>query len=168
VPPRRAWNRRAKIGGWKWTGEFVGVNCFDKFCSLLTYCTQQCYHTVLIWLMLHNNSQKVSLVMFVLPLPPPAHLRQFLAHLCMCLWVCLREKEHMSVCCTLWNITDICVTIRKLAKTGDLERAACNDFVCYCVLDACCPLTVLATAHPFPMMISCVCVCSCPFVSACL
>jgi len=55
---------------------------------------------------------------------------------------------------TLGNSTEICVAIRKLAKTGDLGRAACGNFGCYCVLDACCPLTLLAAARSFFMMIA--------------
>jgi len=82
--------------------------------------------------------------MVVLPIPPQAQLQQFFTHLCMCACVCVCERE--SVCSTIWNSAEICVAIRKLEKIGDLGRPACGDFGCYYVLDAFCPLTLLA-AH---------------------
>ena len=96
--------------------------------------------------------------------PPPTIV--FYTFFCVCVCVC--ERESVCVCRKLQNSAEICVTIRKLAKTGDLGRVACGDFSCYCVLDACCPLTLLTATRPFLMLITCVCVCGCPYVSACL
>ena len=42
----------------------------------------------------------------------------------------------MCVFLALGKSAEICVTIRKLAKSGDLRRVAYGDFGCYCVLDA--------------------------------
>ena len=102
--------------------------------------------------------------------PPPASSSAtiFYTFVYVCVCVCVRERESMCVCHTLGNreSAEICVATRKLAKTGDLGRVACGDFGCYCVFDACCPLTLLATARPFLMMITCVCVCGCPYVDS--
>ena len=79
--------------------------------------------------------------------------------------VCIRES--VCVCSTLQNSAEICVVIRKLAKSGDLKRPACGDFGCYCVLDALCPLTLLAAAPIFYFDHVCVrvwlpvCLCRC-------
>jgi len=82
---------------------------------------------------------------------------------CVCVW----ERERVSN--TFWNSAEICVAIRKLAKTGDLGRPACGDFGCYCVLDAFYPLMFLTTARPFFVLITCVRVCGyCMYVCSCL
>ena len=139
--------------------------CLDKISSLSTYSTQKCCHTVLIYVILLNNSHKVFLVMAVLPLTLQVHLQQFFTHLCMCACACVCKRETACVCV---EHSETQKKFANLAKTGDLGRVACGDFSCYCVLDACCPLTLLTATRPFLMLITCVCVCGCPYVSACL
>jgi len=114
-------NKWLKITGWKQTGELERVSSFDKICSLSTYYTQKCYLTVFTWTILLNNSQKVSVVMIVLLLPPRAHPQQFFTHLCI-VCVCVWEKESMWVCSLHRNSTEIFVAIRKLAKNVNLGR----------------------------------------------
>jgi len=89
-------NRRVKMGGWKWTGEFEGVICCNNISSLTTYYTQKCCHTVLIYVNLINNSQKVSLAIVFDP-----SSRELICnssfYICVCVRVCVGKRECVCV-----------------------------------------------------------------------
>jgi len=83
-------------------------------------------------------------------------------------WCCIYYFGRNSLAALLKALrAQICVTIRKFAKSGDLGRVAWNDFGSYCVLAAC-PVVFFRHAlmylglRTFKMIISrCVWVCGC-------
>jgi len=77
------------------------------------------------------------------------NLKKYFTILCMCACACVWERESVCVYCTLGYSAKIWVTIRKLVETSNLGRVSLSNFGCYCVLNACCPLTFLATARPW-------------------
>jgi len=155
-----------KIAGWKRTGGFEGVNCFDNICGFPRIIHRNV--AILNWFKwFYWTAPRKSLSWWLSYRSPSELIYDTFLHICIRVRVCER-RESVCACSTLRNSAEICVAMRKLAKTGDLGRQACGGFGCYCVFDAFYPLTLLAAAHPFFMLITCVCVCGCPYVSACL
>ena len=168
-------NRWVKIRGWKCVGgnSRVKMNGWIRGGELFPKKSLVCPRiirrsvSILYWFnWIYWTTPRKSLLwwLFYLPVSSSATVYYTFVYVCVCVW----ERESVCVCNTLWNSAEICVGIRKLAKTGDVGRPACVDFGCYCALDVFCPLMLLATARPFFMLITCVCVCDCQYVSACL
>ena len=169
-----------KTGRWKCAGEnkWVKTNMglwlvhfFRSISILRTFYTQKCCQAVLIQVILSNNTKKIAHAVAVLPCTPQAHLQKK-NYTCVCVCVCVRvcicvwDRDSVYVCLTPGKSAEICVPIRKLAKSGDLGRVACDDFDLLltpdggsCVVVRCSGCSVLYRVAVCCSVLQCVAVC---------